>query len=188
MPTLREMTYALFGALRLARFDVSGLTFFDPSAAAALRSFIAALVILPIYILLIVVRPVADVGDTSWPTLMVVEAIAYVCSWTAYALVMDEITRLLDRGTRYPLFLSVYNWTSVVQMMVYLPTVMIAQSGVLPIDLSESLEFLVTLAILIYQWFITKLTLEIPGLTAAGLVLIDMLLSMLISGSADSMR
>jgi hypothetical protein len=188
MPTFHEIVYALFGALRLARFDVSGLTFFDPSAAAALRSFTAALVVLPIYILLILVRPAEDGEGASWPTLMVVEAIAYVCSWTAYALVMDEVSRLLDRGPRYPLFLSVYNWSSVVQMMVYLPTVMIAQSGVLPVDLSESLEFLVTLAILIYQWFTTKLTLEIPGLTAAGLVLIDMLLSMLISGSADSMR
>lgn len=188
MPTLREMAYALFGALRLARFDASGLDFFDRSSAAALRSFAAALVVLPAYVLLVLVRPATDETAVSWPTFMVVEAIAYVCSWTAYALVMDEISRWLDRGARYPLFLSVYNWSSVVQMMVYLPAVIIAQSGVLPADLGETVEFAVTLAVLIYQWFVTRVALDVPALPAAGLVLIDMLLSVLISGSADSMQ
>jgi hypothetical protein len=185
MPTFREMACALFGAIRLAMMESSGLDFFDRSTAAAIRSFAAALVVLPAYVALL--EPPKETATSSWLTFFVVEAIAYVCSWTAYALVMDELSRLLDRSARYPVFLSVYNWSSVVQMMIYLPAFVLSESGWLSPDVAKTVMFAATLAVLIYQWFLTRVALDVPGFTAAGLVLIDFLLSVLISSSADGM-
>ncbi len=187
MPTLREMAYALFGAVRLALLDSSGLAFFDRSTAAAIRSFAAALVVLPAYVVLVLVQPTGDTVTASWSTFVVVEAIAYVCSWTVYALVMDEVSRLMDRSARYPVFLSVYNWSSVVQMAICLPAFGLAQSGLLPPDVGDAVVFAATLAMVAYQWFVTRVALDVPGFTAAGLVLLDWLLSELISRSAESM-
>jgi len=187
MPTLREMAFALFGALRLALMDSSGLGFFDPGAAAAIRSFTAALLVLPAYVVLVLLQLPEEGGTASWPVFVVVEAIAYVCSWTAYALVMDELSRLSGRSARYPIFLSVYNWSSVVQMMVYLPVFTLSQSGLLPADVGDTVVFAAILMVMVYQWFLTRVALEVSGVIAAGLVLVDFLLSVLISHSADSM-
>jgi hypothetical protein len=100
---------------------------------------------------------------------------------------MDELSRLIGRSARYPIFLSVYNWSSVVQMMVYLPVFTLSQSGLLPADVGDTVVFAAILMVMVYQWFLTRVALEVSGVIAAGLVLVDFLLSVLISHSADSM-
>jgi len=187
MPTLREMAYSLFGAYRLALMDASGLDYFDRSSAGALRSFFAAVVVLPAYVLLVLLRLGDDEITAPLPTLLLIEGIAYVISWTAYALIMDEMSRFLDRGDRYPAFLSAYNWSSVLQMGVYLPAIALSESGLLPAGVGETVVFAATLIVLGYQWFITQVALDLPGFTAAGLVMLDLILSVFISGAADGM-
>lgn len=185
MPTVHEIAYSLFGAYRLALADPSGLSYFDRSAAAAWRSFVAAAVVLPSYILLVLLRQ-GD-GETSLPLLMLVETLSYVVGWAAYALVLDELSRLLGCEARYPVFLSAYNWSSILQMLVYVPAVSLAESGLLPQGVGEVLAFAVTVAVLGYQWFVTQVALEVPALTATGLVMLDLLMSVFISGAAESM-
>ena len=65
------------GALRLAQMDRGGLAFFDRSVAGFWRSFYAAALVLPIYILtlLLIDRMPTDVG--AWA----LEGIAYAVSW-----------------------------------------------------------------------------------------------------------
>jgi len=187
MPTLREVATSLFGAYRLAMMDPRGLEYFDRSTAAAIRSFFAAVLMLPFYTVLVLLRLGDDEVTVSLPALLLIEGIAYVISWTAFALVMDELSRFLDRGDRYPVFLSAYNWSAVLQMGVYLPAIALGQSGLLPAGAGETLMFTATLVVLAYQWFITQVALELPGFTAAGLVLLDLILSVFISGAADGM-
>lgn len=50
---------------------------------------------------------------------------------------MFHISALLDRSGRYFDFLSAYNWSSVIQMGVYLPVVAVADSGLVPESLGE---------------------------------------------------
>ena len=187
MPTLREVVRSLFGAYRLALMDPTGLDYFERGSPAAFRSFFAALIVLPGYAVLMAMRLGNEEFSAPWPTVILVEALAYVISWTAYALVMDDLSRFLERGNRYPLFLTAYNWTSVLQMGLYLPAAIIAEGGLLPSALSDTLVFTTTLAILTYQWFVAQITLELSGFTAAGLVMLDLVLSVFISGAADGL-
>ncbi|MEI6986345.1 MAG: hypothetical protein WCK65_09455 [Rhodospirillaceae bacterium] len=187
MPTLREMAYALFGAYRLALMDISGLAYFNRSTAAAARSFFAAVLTFPAYVVLVTLRLSENGTDTTLSNFFVVELIAYVISWTAYALIMNDLTHFLDRSDRYPVFLSAYNWSAVLQMIVYLPLVLLNASGILPDPIGETIVFVTSMAILAYQWYITQVSLDLPAFPAAALVILDLALSVFISGVADGM-
>jgi hypothetical protein len=185
--TARETVYSIFGAYRLAMLDKTGLSYLDRSPEGAIRSFHAALIVLPAYAVLVVLRLWDVLPDVSLLRFVTIEGLAYVISWTAFPLVMFHISGLLDRSGRYFDFLSAYNWSSVIQMGLYLPVVAIADSGLIPEGLGEGLVLVVTMLVLMYQWFIARTTLDINGGTAAGIVLLDMILAVFITGTADGM-
>lgn len=185
--TAREVVYSIFGAYRLAMLDKTGLNYLDRSPEGAIRSFNAALIVLPAYAVLVVLRLWDVLPDVSLLRFVTVEGLAYVISWTAFPLAMFHISGLLDRSERYFDFLSAYNWSSVIQMGVYLPVVAVADSGLLPEGLDEGLVLGVTMLVLMYQWFIARTTLDINGGSAAGVVLLDMILAIFITGVSDGM-
>jgi hypothetical protein len=185
--TARETVYSIFGAYRLAMLDKTGLSYLDRSPEGAIRSFHAALIVLPAYAVLVVLRLWDVLPEVSLLRFVTVEGLAYVISWTAFPLVMFHIAGLLDRSARYFDFLSAYNWSSVIQMGLYLPVVAIADSGLMPGGLGEGLVMVVTMLVLLYQWFIARTTLNINGGSAAGIVLLDMILAVFITGTADGM-
>ena len=185
--TARETVYSIFGAYRLAMLDKTGLSYLDRSPEGAIRSFNAALIVLPAYAVLVVLRLWDVLPDVSLLRFITVEGLAYVISWSAFPLVMFYISGLLDRSERYFDFLSAYNWSSVIQMGLYLPVVAIADSGLMPEGVGEGLVLAVTMLVLMYQWFIARTTLDINGGSAAGVVLLDMILAVFITGVSDGM-
>ncbi|MBI1209049.1 MAG: hypothetical protein GC191_17390 [Azospirillum sp.] len=187
MPTTHEVAYALFGAYRLARLDSAGMEYFERSPDGALRSFFAAALVLPAYLLLAVLRLWDQLGDMDLLRFVAVEGIAYVISWTAYALAMFHLAQFLGREGKFVDFLCAYNWSAVIQMVIYLPVVVTAQSGLLPDGLGDGMILAVTLTVMAYQWFVTRIALDLPASTAAGLVLLDLILSVFISGIADDL-
>jgi hypothetical protein len=185
--TARETVYSIFGAYRLAMLDKTGLNYLDRSPEGAIRSFNAALIVLPAYAVLVVLRLWDVLPDVSLLRFITVEGLAYVISWSAFPLVMFYISGLLDRSERYFDFLSAYNWSAVIQMGVYLPVVALADSGLMPAGVDEGLVLAVTMLVLMYQWFIARTTLDINGGSAAGVVLLDMILAVFITGVSDGM-
>ena len=167
--TAREAVYSIYGAYRLAMLDRLGLNFMDRTPEGAMRSFYAALLVLPAYALLVVLRLWDILPQVSLLRFVAVEGTAYVISWTAFPLAMYYVAGLLDRTGRYFDFLSAYNWSSVIQMAIYLPVVAMADSGLLPAALGEGMVLIVTVLVLIYQWFIARTALNISSGSAAGL-------------------
>ena len=55
MPSLAEVARAIYGAWRLMLFDADGMTFFDLSTGGFWRSFFAAVVVAPLYAVLVVI-------------------------------------------------------------------------------------------------------------------------------------
>ncbi|MBP2302359.1 hypothetical protein [Azospirillum picis] len=185
--TTAAILSALTGAYRLARFDRTGMEYFDRTPDGALNSFYAALVVLPAYALLLVIRLWDQVDDTPLLQLLTVESIAYVVSWTAFPLALFRISTLMGREALYPGALAAYNWSAVLQMAIYLPTIVLSATGLLPPMLSEGLAFGVMMAMLTYQWFVLRTALSVSSLAAAALVLLDLFLSATISDLADGM-
>lgn len=186
-PSPTAILTALTGVYRLARFDASGFAVLDRSPGGAVASFFAALLVLPAYALLLLLRLSGQVDDTPLPQLVIVEAIAYVVSWTAFPLTLHRILSLMGKDDRFPGALTAYNWSAVIQMAVYLPATLLSASGLLPAFFTEGLVLGVMMAMLTYQWFVLRTALELPGLGIAALVMIDLFLSAMITDIADSL-
>jgi hypothetical protein len=182
----QEVSYALYGAWRLARLDPAGLAFFDRSREGLIRSFRAALFVYPIYLLLLRY----DVSDKVWDEsgvgrVLVVSTIGYVISWVAFPLAMLQLSRYLDREARWPGFVVVYNWAQIPEWGLQLLAAALAASGVLPEGLSATLLIAVFFACLLYEWYIARVALDVSGTAAVIAVLIDLVLSRLIYRVTD---
>ncbi len=183
MPDLAYLTRSVYGAWRLARLDPAGMTLFELSIPGFWRSFFAAVVVAPAYVVLVVLRfeHETEVGpDLDLGPFLLAQLVAYTVTWAAFPLAMIVFARILSLSTFYVPFIIAYNWSAVIQMAVFLPTALIGASGLLPATLAGILMMIATFAILCYQWFVARVALQTTGLIAAGLVAFDLLLGILI--------
>jgi hypothetical protein len=182
-PSLREIAFNVAGAFRLARFDLSGLSFLDLSAYGAARSFWAAALVAPAYFALIGLR--AGFSASAGAEAVLLEALGYVVSWCAFPVILSYLMQGLGADNRYYAYLSAYNWSAVVQMSAYLPATLIAESGLAPADVGAGLVLGVMLAMLFYQWFIVRVTLGLSRLLSVALVLMDLVAAMAVNAMVD---
>lgn len=183
----REVFSSLYGAYRLARYDGGGMAFFDTTLDGFWRSFFAAVIIAPFYVVVLYMR--FDVGEVDTPParFVSVEVIAYVISWVAFPVVMISLARFLECSERYLAYIVAYNWASVLQNALYLPLAMLSVNKVLPMEVASTLSLIVLLLILVYTWFITRTALDLTAGTAAGVVALDLILSIFINATAENM-
>lgn len=188
MSLAAESATSLYGAFRLARFDPHGMDYFNAGPAGFWRSFWAAVIVAPFYAMLLA---------TAYPSLetsgeplrfALAEGIAYVMAWTAYPLAMAWVTRQLDRFQYFIGYIVAYNWAAVLQNAVFIPINMLWIAGVLPPDIGFMLWLIAFSLILAYLWFIARTALALAPMAAASIVGIDLVLNVMISTVANSMR
>jgi hypothetical protein len=180
-----EALGALKGAWRLAHADPGGLAYFDRSVEGYWRSFRAAAIVAPGYLLLLAVHYGA-VPPTAGPLrLAVVEVICYVIVWVAYPLAMEPVCRALGREREYVGYIVVYNWAVLLQVSALLLAILLALG--LPEGLGDALVTGVRLALLLYVWMIARLALGVGAFAAAAIVVLDTVLSYVIRAVADHM-
>lgn len=187
MPGLNEILRALYGAYRLARFDAGGLAFFDATPGGFWKSFFAAAVVAPLYVVLLAVRLHADLPGLAAARFLAIEGIAYVIGWVLFPLVMATVARLIDRERHYIRYIVAYNWASVWQNAVYLPIAILSMAGVLAGGAGGLLALGALVVVLVYAWFVARAALDIPGPFAVPLVALDVVLGLLLNGFAESM-
>ncbi len=177
---VREAIVSLYGAWRLAHLDPRGLELFDRSQAGALRSFAAAIPVLPFYVVAALMLAPPRAPTTHPLRWLSVQAIAYVLSWVAYPVAAESLTRVMGCRQRFAGYLSAYNWSMVLQNAALLPLTLLTVFQVFPEDITQLLWLAAVAAIMGWLWFIARAALAIGGLAAAGLVLADQLISMII--------
>ncbi|MGH7061288.1 MAG: hypothetical protein ACREFH_12935 [Stellaceae bacterium] len=177
-----ELRLALAGSLRLARGDRGGLDCFDRSLDGFWRSFRAAVVVYPLYLLLLTKRP-------EWQTagdwrIVAIETIGYVISWVAFPLVMLSVTRWLGRSHRFFDFMVPYNWCQVPQSVLFVLIGLESESGMFGAPAARAIELAGAIAVLVYEWFIARVALDVTRSAAVLVVLVDLALGALINRAA----
>jgi len=158
----------------LARGRPEGASLLPASRAAALRSFWVAGFCLPIFLLL-------DPALTSGARSAVAELTGYVAGWPAYALAALPLSRALGREALWPRFLIAWNWTNLFQYLIMLAITLLSAIA-LPAWLQEAVTMVGIGYALWLQWFAARAALQVGGWFAVGFVVLDLLVSMLLSG------
>lgn len=185
MPGLSEILRSLYGAYRLARFDAGGLAFLDSTIGGFWRSFFAAVLVAPLYVIMLDGRLATGTIDGSPARFLAVEMIAYVIGWVAFPLVLTAVVRPIDRERHYLRYVVAYNWAAVWQNAVYLPLAILSLYGILPDGPATFFMLVVFVAVLVYLWFVARVGLDIPGPLAVSLVALDLGLSFLVEAVAE---
>jgi len=181
IPSTREIVYGLFGAWRLALLDRGGMAYFDASVGGFWKSFFAAALVAPGYAILVALEPGALATTGSGLRLVLIHLLTYSLSWTVFPVVVHPICQAMDRDAAYIPFIVAFNWAKVVQMFAYLPVVLIVWSGILPEALASLLNGGIYIALLGYQWFVTRTALDIRPWPTTGLVVLDFMISVILS-------
>jgi len=178
LPAWVEVRLAVGGALRLALGDRSGLGSFDTSIEGFWRSFRAAAIVYPLYLLLRITP--AQWASGSLVRILLVETIAYVIAWTAFALLMLQLSRMFGRERDYLPFMVVYNWSQLPMTALVTMIALSRASGVFPPAVTQFAELAATVAVLVYEWYIARVALGATGPQAALVVILDVLLGSVI--------
>ena len=190
MPTRAwlEVQLAMVGALRLARGDRGGLQCFDRSLDGFWRSFRAAVIGYPLYLVLLAMRvTVAEWQQAGGLVIVTVETIGYVIAWVAFPLIMLAVTQRLGRAHRYFDFMVPYNWSQVPQSALFVLVGLETESGVLGTAPAQAIEVAAAIAVLVYEWFIARVALETTASGAALVVFVDLVLGVLVNHVASSL-
>jgi len=196
IPSLQEIVYRLVGALTLARFDARGAQYFDETPSTALRSFFAAAISLPAYIIILLLSNSdtlsndlpSDLQPTDPTVTLLVHLLQYSLSWTVYPVIAYRICQSIGREAAFFRYLSAENWLNVVGYHLMLLVVIVIASGVLPESLGWLLLLSVYAYLLTYSWFNARTCLGIGSPGAAGLVVVQIFVTLAIEVAAAGVR
>ena len=187
----QEARLALAGTLRLAIGDRGALACFDRSLDGFWRSFRAAVISYPLYLVLLAMR--VSVGEWQrsggW-RIVTVETIGYVIGWVAFPLLMLTVTRWLGRAHRFFDFMVPYNWCQLPQSALFVLVGLAAESEMRGSQFDEGIGIIAVAATLVYEWYvwyIARVALDTTGLAAVFIALLDFVLGVVISQVAVSL-
>jgi hypothetical protein len=183
----QEAILSLYGAWRFAHGDAKAIAYFNDSIAGFWRSFTAALIVAPLYGLLLLVRHQGAMAHVPGVRFAAIEMIAYAIAWLAFPVLMASFVKTLDRNRFYVRYIVVYNWTAVLQNGLYLPIAILAAADLIGNAVANTLGIIALGVVVVYVWFVARVALEISPAQAAGVISLDFLLSILINAVAEGM-
>lgn len=179
-PAIQRAANGLAGAFMLARGRKDGLALIDPTPAGAWASFASMWLCAPGYVALRLMGAGEEMGDPL--RVLLAEAIGYVLGWFAFPVLMAGLVVTMMRVSAFPRFVSAWNWTNAVQILVLLCAGAIGALGILPGAAGDALGIAALLYILWLEWFVAREALAIPGMRAAAVVGADLMLGLFLTG------
>ncbi|MBW4092512.1 MAG: hypothetical protein HIU82_15605 [Proteobacteria bacterium] len=169
----------LRGALLLARGRPEGLRAMPADMAGAARSFLAAAVGLPPFLILLAIGARGG-GPSLTPPVLILQMLGYVISWAGYAVLSHRLVAALGKEARWPRFIAAWNWVNVVQYLLLLAGVLPALAGA-PVWLAQTAALLGQGWALWLEWYAIRLALDTTGLLAAAVMAPDVVLGVAVA-------
>ena len=152
-----EMQVAVAGALRLAVGDRRGLAAFDTSIDGFWRSFRAALICYPFFMLLVTMRAAPAEWAASGPVrILAAETIGYVIAWTVFPLLILQVAGWFGRTHHFMAFIVAYNWAQIPQTLLIAVVTLERAAGLFPAAIGGFAELAAVAAVLVYEWYIAR--------------------------------
>jgi hypothetical protein len=182
MPSYRDIIYGIYGALRLARLDAGAMSYFDRTPEGFWKSFFAAAIVAPGFVIIIAYELSQAEIESGALRLFLVEILAYLLGWVAFPVVVHQICEAIGKREAYIGYIVAFNWSKVIQMAVFLPSMGLIALGALPGDSGSMLLLVISVLVLCYEWFVTRTALAVTAMGAAGFVALDLVIDLIIRG------
>ena len=178
IPAGPEIASSLRGAWRLLFMDRAAMARFNLTVEGFWRSFFAAALALPHYLLFLGRPGGAAALEAGWELRA---ALAYAASWALFPIVTAFLARVLDLGRHYAGFIIAHNWAAALMAQPLLALTLLVRVGLLDEGFSALLQMALFAVYLWYGWAVCRVALGAGVVTACGFVILDHLLDMLIA-------
>ena len=153
------------------------MRYFNDSVDGFWRSFYAAALVAPLVIAMLAVQySHVALAAPAW-RIVSIETVKYVMLWVAFPMVMVGLARALKRTEAYIRYIVAYNWATVWQNVVFVPVLMVLETGLVAGHAADLVRYGAMAAVLAYIWVVTRIALGVGSGMAALLVGVDLALS-----------
>ena len=175
----------IMGAFRLTQFDFKGFEYFGNSKGHFWFSFVGAILIAPLFLTYLVTLYMNTNIENGFSNYLIVQSLSYSIAWLTFPVVMLHLGPFLKCEGQLIQYLVACNWVSVIQNGVYLPIIILGIMKVFPEPMLSVFGLSALLWILGVSLFVTYKALNLPLTTAAGIVVLDLLLGVFIEALAS---
>lgn len=185
--SLGEIVSYLHGAVRLALLDRGGMGHFANTPEACWRSFQAALLAAPLFFLIKANAPPEMLAKIGTLHGFFIEALTYAISWLLFPLVMFYVTGAFGRQDRYFAYIGAYNWASLLTAFLFFAAFLMGQIGIVDSATVTNMYYVLNFVMTLYVGIVAWIALEVRAITAAGIVMLDFIISVSILTIANRM-
>jgi hypothetical protein len=182
MITKQEVFEGLYGAWRLLLGDRGAVVLLDDSTAGFWKSFFAAILVLPIYLVMTAMGAIEFDSSRRLPAIVLIVLEFYVIAWVLWPLIIGHVLPIFDRGDKFRLYIVAYNWMSAVGAGLFFIAVLVTTLLPIPDGFAALTMLGALLGVLAYHVFITHTTLSISIGVAIGLTIADFILHEIVQG------
>ncbi len=188
MIRLDEIRAALDGSWLLLRNRAEGMAFFDQSVQGFWRSFAVIFLLIPFFLLSgqaskefffleNLYHPDAFPNGPYW----FAQVVGLVVDWVTLPVLLALLAVPIGISQRYVPFIVTRNWTSLLSSVPYTITCILFLLGIIPPGIAVLLSITCTLVVLWYRFLVTRIALQASTSLAIGVVVLDVVLTLLIS-------
>ena len=180
-----DIKHGVLGAFQLTKLDLKGFEYFGNSKKQFWFSFVGAILIAPLFLTYLVTLYMNTNIENGFSNYLIVQSLSYSIAWLTFPLVILHLGPFLKCEGQLIQYLVACNWVSVIQNGVYLPIIILGIMKVFPEPMLSVFGLTALLWILGVSLFVTYKALNLPLTTAAGIVVLDLLLGVFIEALAS---
>ena len=182
MITKQEIFEGLYGAWRLLLGDRGAVALFDDSVTGFWKSFFAAILVLPFYLVMTAMGVIEFDSSRSLPAIVLIVLEFYIIAWVLWPLIIGHVLPVLDRCEKFTLYIVAYNWMSAVGAGLFFIAVLVTTLLPIPDGFAALIMVGALLGVLAYHVFIAHTALSITMGVAIGLTVADFILHEIVQG------
>lgn len=179
IPSRPEIANALNGTWMLVKRDRGGVSWLDGSVDGFWKSFFAAFLLAPFYMLMLWMARYSTMPEADMTAVILIEGVAYAGAWLFWPVIASEICRYLDPKLDARTYIVACNWSEVWIMALRLPLLTLAVSGLFSDGTYAFFSLIAMIAVIYYRYIIARETLPAPTPLAVGMAITDLMAGMM---------
>ncbi|MBN34907.1 MAG: hypothetical protein CMM46_09050 [Rhodospirillaceae bacterium] len=180
IPSGQEISSSLQGAWQLIFLDPNAMDHFTVTIDGFWRSFFAAVVALPYFLVAIIWPAPAPEGAPLWEPNAVLATLGYILSWIIFPIVAAFVARQFELTQRYIGYIIAFNWSGALVAQPLLVMEFMGHAGLIGANTLGALHMPIFVFVLFYGWAIARIALGASTWLAAGLIFIAKMIDMVI--------